>query len=74
MFEKYKGDDLKEYANKLKKTVSTFNPSYKLVRGANWYDKGDILNGAEKKTFVSQDSAYSTIGFRYVIRFKEKQK
>ncbi len=55
------------------KTAANYNSSYRLVRGANWYDRGDAMNGDMKKTFVSADSAYSTIGFRYVVRFKEKK-
>ncbi len=44
----------------------------KLVRGANWYDSGDWRTGHLKKTFAASDSAYSTLGFRYVLRFIKK--
>ncbi|MCP4180155.1 MAG: SUMF1/EgtB/PvdO family nonheme iron enzyme [bacterium] len=46
----------------------------KLVRGSNWYDetfeRHNIFNA---KTFISPDSAYSTIGFRYVIHVYPKE-
>jgi len=64
---------MKEYANKLEETVKPYNKSYRLVRGANWYDRGSVLNGDEKKTFIAGDSAHATVGFRYVVRFKEKK-
>jgi len=48
------------------------NDLCKLVRGSNWFDSEDFATGNLKKTFVPKDSAYSTLGFRYVVRFKEK--
>ncbi|MES2515806.1 MAG: hypothetical protein V4580_16755 [Bacteroidota bacterium] len=48
------------------------NEVCKLVRGANWFDVGDWQTGHLKKTFVPKDSAHSTLGFRYVVRFKKK--
>ncbi len=55
---------------------STFilNDVCKLVKGANWYDCGDWLTGHLKKTFLPKDSAYCTLGFRYVVRFKTLSK
>jgi hypothetical protein len=49
-----------------------YRADYRLVQGANFYDMGNILDGANKFTFVSEDSAHCTLGFRYVIRFREK--
>jgi hypothetical protein len=48
------------------------NDLCKLVRGANWFDKAEWSTGHLKKTFVSVDSSYATLGFRYVVRFKPK--
>ncbi|MCB9334950.1 MAG: SUMF1/EgtB/PvdO family nonheme iron enzyme [Flavobacteriales bacterium] len=48
----------------------------KLVRGSNWYDErfsnklGKNTEGTNAKIFVSPDSTYSTLGFRYVIHYK----
>lgn len=50
----------------------------KLVRGSNWFDQGlpetlpFIMSYANRKAFVPADSAYSTMGFRYVIRLTPK--
>ncbi|MCF8370669.1 MAG: SUMF1/EgtB/PvdO family nonheme iron enzyme [Bacteroidales bacterium] len=50
----------------------------KLVRGANWYDErfsnrfGKNTEGAQTKLFVNPDSAYCTLGFRYVVHFEPK--
>ena len=62
-------DDLKF---KLIDSTILKNDLYKLVRGSNWFDSEDLAIGIFKKTFVSKDSAFSTLGFRYVVRFKEK--
>jgi len=46
--------------------------------GANWYDErfssklGINSAGINAKTFVDPSSSYSTLGFRYVVRVKEK--
>ena len=50
----------------------------RLVMGANWYDErfssklGINSAGINAKTFVDPSSSYSTLGFRYVVRVKEK--
>lgn len=50
----------------------------KLVRGANWFDErfsnrlGKNTEGAQAKLFVNPDSAYCTLGFRYVVHFEPK--
>jgi hypothetical protein len=62
-------DDLKF---KLIDSTILKNDLCKLVRGSNWFDSEDLATGIFKKTFVSKDSAFSTLGFRYVVRFKEK--
>jgi formylglycine-generating enzyme required for sulfatase activity len=49
-----------------------------LVRGGNWYDlslstiSGKNFEGINKKVFVSPDSAYCTVGFRYVVKVYRK--
>jgi formylglycine-generating enzyme required for sulfatase activity len=49
-----------------------------LVMGANWYDErysnklGINTAGINAKTFADPSSSYSTLGFRYVVRVKEK--
>lgn len=49
-----------------------------LVRGANWYDQrygsigGKNTEGINAKVFVSPDSDYATVGFRYVIILQRK--
>ena len=54
------------------------HPKGKLVRGSNWYDErfsnklGKNTAGINAKVFVSPDSTYSTLGFRYVVHFKRK--
>tara|TARA_B110000211_G_C14083037_1_gene555461 strand:- start:705 stop:2381 length:1677 start_codon:yes stop_codon:yes gene_type:complete len=54
-----------------------FDEKGKLVMGANWYDKRlGLINGVPAfggyaKSFVHPDSSHSTIGFRYVIYYKE---
>jgi len=54
------------------------NTEGKLVRGGNWYDErvsqkfGKNTEGMNAKLFVHPDSAYSTIGFRYVIHVYPK--
>ncbi len=49
----------------------------KLVRGGNWYDErfsskfGKNVEGINAKIFISPDSTYSTLGFRYVIHVRK---
>jgi formylglycine-generating enzyme required for sulfatase activity len=49
-----------------------------LVMGANWYDErysgklGINTAGINTKIFVDPSSAHSTLGFRYVLRVKER--
>lgn len=49
-----------------------------LVRGGNWFDVSlsNIANknfeGINKKVFVSPDKAFSTVGFRYVVKIYRK--
>ena len=49
-----------------------------MIIGGNWIDErisvqlGQQLDGAYAKTFVNPDSAYCTVGFRYVVRVKLK--
>ena len=62
-------DDLKF---KLIDSTILKNDLCKLVRGSNWFDSEDLVIGNLKKTFVPKDSAFSTLGFRYVVRFKQK--
>ncbi len=56
----------------------TISNTGKLVKGSNWFDKGmpeelPFSNTfANRKYFIPTDSAYSTLGFRYVIRLKPK--
>ena len=55
------------------------DPNGKLVRGTNWYDErfsqrlGKNTVGAQAKTFAHPDSSFCTVGFRYVVRFEEKE-
>ncbi|MBC7865735.1 MAG: hypothetical protein IAF38_22370 [Bacteroidia bacterium] len=72
MIESFNGPEVKNYSGDFKNKLANFVPNSRLVQGANFYDQGDIINGANKFTFVSEDSAHCTLGFRYVIRFKEK--
>lgn len=54
------------------------NKNGKLIIGGNWWDErrslqlGQNLDGAFAKRFIHPDSAYSTVGFRYVIHVKLK--
>jgi hypothetical protein len=65
-------NDFENLKFKLIDSLKLKNDLCKLVRGANWFDSGDYGTASLKKTFVPIDSAYSTLGFRYVVRFKEK--
>ena len=62
-------DDLKF---KLIDSTILRNDLCKLVRGSNWFDSEDLAIGNLKKTFVPKDSAFSTLGFRCVVRFRQK--
>ena len=48
----------------------------RLVRGANWHDRryfslyGKNISGMQAKKFISPSRAFSTLGFRYVVRFE----
>lgn len=52
------------------------NTKGKLIMGTNWFDEryeevlGINVGGLYPKRFAHPDSAYSTVGFRYVIRYK----
>lgn len=65
-------NDFESLKFKLIDSLKLKNDLCKLVRGANWFDSGDYGTASLKKTFVPIDSAYSTLGFRYVVRFKKK--
>ena len=65
-------NDFDEIKFKLIDSTKLKNDLCKLVRGSNWFDVEDLVTGSFKKTYVPKDSAFSTLGFRYVIRFKEK--
>ena len=60
--------------------LSKFRDNYQLAIGGNWLDEhyemvfGAPLKAIYTKTFAHPDSAYSTLGFRYVIRLKKEQK
>ncbi len=60
--------------------LSKFKDNYQLAIGGNWLDEhyemvfGAPLKAIYTKTFAHPDSAYSTLGFRYVIRLKKDQK
>jgi formylglycine-generating enzyme required for sulfatase activity len=49
-----------------------------MIIGGNWIDErisvqlGQPLDGVYAKTFINPDSAYCTVGFRYVVRVKLK--
>lgn len=70
---------IRELGNNLANKINTYNNEDRLVMGANWMDEhhevvfGAPLKSIYTKTFISPDSAYSTVGFRYVIRLKEDQ-
>lgn len=55
-----------------------WNENYRMVMGGNWYDEkttlnyGAPLNSIYSKTFAHKDSAFCTVGFRYVIRIIQK--
>ncbi|MBL55960.1 MAG: hypothetical protein CMP61_02115 [Flavobacteriales bacterium] len=55
-----------------------WNDDYRMVMGGNWYDEkttlnyGAPLNSIYSKTFAHKDSAFCTVGFRYVIRIIQK--
>ena len=55
-----------------------WNDDYRMVMGGNWYDEkttlnyGAPLNSIYSKTFAHKDSAFCTVGFRYVIRITQK--
>ena len=65
-------NDFEDLKFKLIDSAILKNDLCKLVRGSNWFDTDDLVTGSYKKTFVPKDSAFSTLGFRYVVRFKEK--
>jgi len=60
-----------QYKSAISVETKNYNQSYRLVRGGNWFDCRALYAGDIMKTFASSDSAHSTLGFRYVIRFKE---
>lgn len=70
---------IQELGNNLDNKTNTYNNEDRLVMGANWMDEhheavfGAPLKSIYAKTFISPDSAYSTVGFRYVIRLKKDQ-
>jgi formylglycine-generating enzyme required for sulfatase activity len=78
LLKKLKGKDivmllaLEDYYNSLCDTNGV------LVRGANWYDErynninGKNTVGMMAKTFANPESAFSTVGFRYIVRVKRK--
>ena len=57
-----------------------WNKNYRMVMGGNWYDEkttlnyGAPLNSIYSKTFAHKDSAFCTVGFRYVIRITQEPK
>jgi hypothetical protein len=53
-------------------SAKTTNDVCKMVRGCNWLSPAEPVNGNLRKNFISVDSSYSTVGFRYVVRFKKK--
>ncbi len=61
---------LEQYFNNLNDTNG------RLVRGTNWYDRrysyhfGKNIPGLQAKRFVDPEKSYSTLGFRYVVRFE----
>lgn len=67
---------INELGEELKSRLSKIDTNFKLVMGANWLDeKYNIrhkapLEGIYAKTFIHPDSAFSTVGFRYLIRIK----
>lgn len=78
----YSFKDYKRYFD-CQKTLSSsvnkkWNGNYRMVMGGNWYDEkttlnfGAPLNSIYSKTFAHKDSAFCTVGFRYVIRVSKK--
>lgn len=63
--------------NELKSRTNNFQLEDQLIMGANWLDErhsiflGAPLNGIYAKTFSNPNTAFSTVGFRYVIRVEE---
>jgi formylglycine-generating enzyme required for sulfatase activity len=63
----------------LEQKLNGYSDEYQLVMGANWMDErysmylGAPLEATYAKTFVHPDSAFSTLGFRYVIRLVKDQ-
>lgn len=63
----------------LQEQLNRYTDKHQLVMGANWMDEryamylGAPLEAIYAKTFVHPDSAFSTLGFRYVIRIEKNQ-
>ena len=59
---------------------NSWDKNYRMVMGGNWYDEktslnyGAPLNSIYSKTFAHKDSAFCTVGFRYLIRITQKPK
>jgi formylglycine-generating enzyme required for sulfatase activity len=64
--------DLAKVSESIKITGDVAKQEWRLVRGANWFDQGFPNANLHKSTFSHPDSTYSTVGFRYVVRFREK--
>jgi|SaaInlV_125m_DNA_1040241.scaffolds.fasta_scaffold06633_2 hypothetical protein len=64
----------------LQEKIKDYTDKHQLVMGANWMDEryamylGAPLEAIYAKIFVHPDSAFSTLGFRYVIRLEKDQK